>query len=100
MPSVGQRWRTPASMVVAITALSGGSATKMFGSEQGASGSAHVSSIAVGTRMPWLQFAYSDVAGTGANVTPSAGLVRAKRCEPASSGANPLRSSMRTRACW
>ena len=36
------------------TGCSGGSATKIFGSVQGASGSAHVSSTGEGTRIPWL----------------------------------------------
>jgi len=92
------RPRAPTSIVDATTLASGGSARNSFGSLHGACGSAHVNSIAVGARMPWLKAAYAVSAGVGFRLMPSAGLSLEKRWLPDTSALLPLRSSMTARA--
>ena len=72
--------RAPNSYVVARTGCSGGSATKMFGSVQGAFGSAHVSSTGEGTRIPWLTPPKTLSARPSTQVRPGRGIKAADKC--------------------
>src|SRR6185437_3656174 len=90
------RPRAPSSAVFETTLSSGGSDRNSFGSLQGAIGSAHVSSIGVGARMPSLYDAYAVKRAVGLKLSPTDGLNRVNVAAPFSCGSSPVRSSIST----